>query len=258
MAKITHTIIAFDRSGSMSGRGDEVVTAINEQLQTVRGAQERDPEGQYRVSIFSFSDQLEEHCWAADPKDLADASSSEYKAFGGTALNDMTGHLVERIEEDAKSLEGDDVSYLVCIITDGQESGASRKYRSENLLALKDRIKALEEKGMLCWVRRFSIWSNGAAIWVSRPLTASVSYNRAGDLLRGSRTLHRRTVDYYGARKSGVKGERLATLGLYSADGTTANSVTDLSAAENQVSETPVCETRGEVNANATSWMSRK
>lgn len=211
--KITHTILAIDKSGSMGGREREVVTALNENIQSVQNAQKNDPEGEYTISMFSFNECLDQHCWLSDPAELTEAATEDYQARGGTALNDMLGLIVDRVGE-MEITPDSDTSILVIVVTDGEESGSSQKYKTPEALAnLKSRIKCFEkEKGLAltlvgCDARYLE--RLGETVGIQRGNMAAMSFGSRASVTRGLSRARNTYEGYYAARGKGITAQNL-------------------------------------------------
>jgi uncharacterized protein YegL len=138
MKKVNHVGIVLDRSGSMSKVREEALSGLNEELVVLeRNATEA---GQKTtVTVTTFSTKVDE------PRRLETGervSEDQYKCVGWTALADAMGATIESLQS-IETSEGEDVAYLVTIVTDGQENH-SRKHTMRDVSVM---IKTLEAQG---------------------------------------------------------------------------------------------------------------
>ena len=143
-----HNLIILDESGSMTSIYNAALTGLNETLQTIRLAQEENPEQEHFVTLVSFDWRNRvryNEIYHRTPIGKTSAITREqYNPGGGTPLFDAAGRAITELRRDTK--EGDVV--LVTIITDGYEN-ASVEYDAKAIRAL---IEGLRTKG---WVFTF-------------------------------------------------------------------------------------------------------
>jgi uncharacterized protein YegL len=144
---VMHIIFILDRSGSMSGKEDDVIGGFNSYVETLR----REPAGEVGVSYVRFDQQLE-LIWNDVPLAAVPRMNGEtYSVRGSTALLDAVGTTVSAVRENAAH------RYTVIIHTDGMEN-ASREWTAENVKAL---IERYEAKGN--WT--FAFFGEGIDAW---------------------------------------------------------------------------------------------
>ena len=141
-----YNLIILDESGSMSSIAAQALSGANETLQTIRSAQQANPDDHQMITFVTFdtgarrpfvrtiidTDKIE------NVKDLA---PDQYKPYGGTPLFDAMGLSISALKELVK--EGDHV--LVTVITDGFEN-SSHHYTAE---MVKELVESLSTQG---WV----------------------------------------------------------------------------------------------------------
>lgn len=141
---INHIAILLDRSSSMRELAGQVIKTYNEQAQHItRKAEET---GQRTLlSLYTFSDIADQPILVECPLDLVTLkplTMATYAPAGMTAMLDSVGLAVEQL---SKFERGTDDSFLVIVITDGEENH-SRTYphwsvgwgRISNLIRVKN------------------------------------------------------------------------------------------------------------------------
>lgn len=127
-----HYLLVLDRSGSMSGQMDEVLSAINEQIRTLSAAA-REHGHSCRLTLMTFDDRIETVFHDQAIELVAPVRYRNVAPRGMTALIDAC---VTAIDGAAKRLgdeiDGEEVSLAVIIYTDGGEN-ASTRYAASDL-----------------------------------------------------------------------------------------------------------------------------
>jgi hypothetical protein len=142
----THIIFILDRSGSMSGKHDDVIGAVNSFV-----AQQREGEGATGVSLVRF-DNVAELVWNdLDVHKTPELTAADYWPRGSTALLDAMGMTVSAVKANPAH------RYVVITHTDGQEN-ASREWTKEKV---RDLITAREAEGN--WT--FTFFGEGIDAW---------------------------------------------------------------------------------------------
>ena len=141
-----YNLIILDESGSMSSIREQALSGANESLQTIRAAQQENPDDHQMISFVTFdtgarrpfvrtiidSEKIES---------VNDITPDQYQPYGGTPLYDAMGLSITALKELVK--EGDHV--LVTVITDGFEN-SSHIYSAE---MIKELVESLTTQG---WV----------------------------------------------------------------------------------------------------------
>src|SRR5690606_452018 len=134
--KINHIAIVMDRSGSMGPLANEALSGLNDELKTIaKNAREFDQTT--TISLVTFSTKVDEPRFLELEEEVTD-----YNCSGWTALNDAVGHTIQMLKS-IEVAEGEDVAYLVLIVTDGMEN-SSREFSSEQIATM---INELEQRG---------------------------------------------------------------------------------------------------------------
>ncbi len=140
-----YNLIILDESGSMEPIRAQALTGANETLQTIRAAQQENPDDNQMISFVTFdtghrpSVRTVIDCEPIGK--VADLRPDQYEPCGGTPLYDAMGESITALREKVK--EGDHV--LVTVITDGFEN-LSRHYTA---VMVKDLVESLSARG---WV----------------------------------------------------------------------------------------------------------
>ena len=144
---VTHVIFILDRSGSMSGKEDDVIGGFNGYIDTLRDCDD----GDVGVSYLRFDNAIE-LVWNDLPlADVPRMTHEHYQVRGNTALLDAVGMTVASVRENAGH------RYIVITNTDGQEN-ASREWTAERVRHL---IREYEAKGN--WT--FVFFGEGIDAW---------------------------------------------------------------------------------------------
>lgn len=132
--------IVLDRSSSMAPIRKETVEMFNQQVKAIKAGQE---EMDTRVSLFTFSSIADEPTfWNQPTSELREYTEGDYVPSGWTALYDSVGMAIDRLSA-LKEASDPDCSFLVVIITDGDEN-RSQKHTGFSLANV---IKALQSTG---------------------------------------------------------------------------------------------------------------
>jgi uncharacterized protein YegL len=172
---IYHYVI--DKSGSMSGMENEVISGFNEQLCTLKNLKVELPHQEFIVSLTFFDDVIQNVISFGEVEQLIPLNRTIYKPNGTTALLDAIGKSITDIQERySKNLIDGNASVVMVILTDGHEN-ASRYYTYHVIASM---IKGLEKTGN--WTFNF-MGADLDAIHTSRMLNIkaenTLSFNKA-------------------------------------------------------------------------------
>ena len=141
-----YNLIILDESGSMCSIREQALSAANETLQTIRSAQQENPDDHQMISFITF-DSGARRPFVRTIIDsekidvINDLIPDQYQSYGGTSLYDAMGLSITSLEKLVK--EGDHV--LVTLITDGFNN-SSHIYSAE---MIKELVESLTTQG---WV----------------------------------------------------------------------------------------------------------
>lgn len=133
--KINHVVIVLDSSGSMEQLKNEVVTGLNEQLNDIEKASAEENQ-LTSVTLVTFGSKVSEPRLLQPGERL---KVGDYKPSGWTRLNDAVGLSIQCLQQVPKN-PGDDIAFLVIIVTDGHEN-ASTQFTSEQIATVIDTLK---------------------------------------------------------------------------------------------------------------------
>lgn len=145
----THVMLVVDRSGSMHGIWHEALRMLGRVVDEVRAGATA-PGQETTLSLVSFSNVVKLH-WLAAPLDSV-VSLPLQRPDGSTALFDAVGDAVDHLSglPDARSLS---TSFLVIVITDGEENNSRRHERVRLLQRLRD-VQATDRWSLVFQVPR--------------------------------------------------------------------------------------------------------
>ena len=141
-----YNLIILDESGSMSSIREQALSGANETLQTIRAAQQENPDDHQMMTFVTFDS------GARRPfvrtiidtekiENVKDLTLDQYQPNGGTPLYDAMGLSITALKKQVK--EGDHV--LITVITDGFEN-SSHIFTAE---MIKELVESLTTQG---WV----------------------------------------------------------------------------------------------------------
>ena len=136
-----YNLIIIDESGSMSCIRQQAMDSVNETIQTIRAAQERNENQEHFVTLVTFNDTATIVNDCAPINEIKELTAESYRPDCCTALYDAMGLSLSALQ---KKVSKED-KVLVTIVTDGYEN-ASQEY---NLRAIKALVEKLKAKG---WV----------------------------------------------------------------------------------------------------------
>ena len=136
-----YNLIIIDESGSMGCIRHQAMDSVNETIQTIRAAQERNESQEHFVTLVTFNDTATIVNDCAPINKIKELTAESYRPDCCTALYDAMGISLNALQ---KKVSKED-KVLVTIVTDGYEN-ASKEY---NLRTIKALVEKLKTKG---WV----------------------------------------------------------------------------------------------------------
>lgn len=131
-------LIILDESGSMQSIKQAAIDSVNETIQSIRAAQERNEDQDHYVSFVTFNDQVKCVYPCKHISDVHEITRVMYFPDCCTALYDAIGISLNALRT---NVEPED-KVLVTIVTDGYEN-ASRKYTREVINSYIDELKGM-------------------------------------------------------------------------------------------------------------------
>lgn len=132
-----YNLIIIDESGSMSCIRQQAMDSVNETIQTIRAAQERNVNQEHFVTLVTFNDTATIVNDCAPINEIKELTAESYRPDCCTALYDAMGLSLNVLQ---KKVSKED-KVLVTIVTDGYEN-ASKEYNLRTIKALVEELKA--------------------------------------------------------------------------------------------------------------------
>ena len=132
-----YNLIIIDESGSMSCIRQQAMDSVNETIQTIRAAQERNVNQEHFVTLVTFNDTATIVNDCAPINEIKELTAESYRPDCCTALYDAMGLSLSALR---KKVSKED-KVLVTIVTDGYEN-ASQEYNLRTIKALVEKLKA--------------------------------------------------------------------------------------------------------------------
>lgn len=191
---INHIALLVDESGSMQHLTRKVIDVVNEQLGTIKVAS-KDSGQDTAVSVYTFEDnKVKVHFRNAFPESV---NFYNYQPRGNTPLNDAINQVISDMEADTKGKA--DESYLVIVITDGEEN-ASRGPKPG------PRIKAAQKTDKWSFAFMVPPGASGATVAATGVHPGNIREWEATEqgLREAFAATRKGTIGYFNARSAGV------------------------------------------------------
>ena len=131
-----YNLIIIDESGSMQCIRQQAMDSVNETIQTISAAQERNENQEHFVTLVTFNDTATIVTDCAPINEIKELTAESYRPDCCTALYDAMGISLNALRK--KVAKEDKV--LVTIVTDGYEN-ASQEYSCAAIKALVEELK---------------------------------------------------------------------------------------------------------------------
>jgi uncharacterized protein YegL len=135
--KVVHVGIALDESGSMSGVKRETLSGLNEQIQELK--KHSDIDSTITLVTFAGDKDVKVKYSAVPISEIDTIKEEDYNPNGSTAMYDGVARLLNELQQ--KVVDNDETTYLVLIVSDGEEN-ASKEYNSSKIAEM---IKTRQE-----------------------------------------------------------------------------------------------------------------
>jgi len=200
---VNHVAIVLDRSGSMSSIRAKVVSIFNQQLKTIAANAKKLDQNTF-LSSYTFSSQVDKPKFFAKPvAKVQTLRMKDYSPAGGTALLDGCGTAITDLQT-VKGASRDNVSFLVIVITDGEEN-TSRKFKK----SLKGLINKVQKTGR--WSIVFLVPKSGVSVLTRFGIPAG-NIQSWEATAKGAEEMGRRIAqgvdNFYTARSTGQRAVR--------------------------------------------------
>lgn len=140
--KRTYIAIVLDRSGSMKDSRNATLQGVNKQAEKIRKEASGDNgDVETFVSFYTFNAKVEPRFKLTNVNFLEDIEEEDYVCVGNTAMYDAVGQAVSDLME--TDYHNKNNSYLVIVVSDGQEN-KSQKWTRKELATL---IKGRQDEG---------------------------------------------------------------------------------------------------------------
>lgn len=141
----TYHLMIIDRSGSMGSVIPQTISGINEQLVSIKKAEEDFKDQEQIACIVIFNHQVDTTTfWKKKISEIEAYDSSNYQPDGNTALYDAIGSGINKLKGEIKEeLSQRKANVIVTIFTDGDEN-ASIEFRSTSASNL---VKEVQDSG---------------------------------------------------------------------------------------------------------------
>lgn len=196
----THVAILVDTSGSMHSIRQAALKALNENIRTIRETATANT----TVSLVTFGDRVQEQFFRADSRTLKPWES--FPCSGGTPMLDAVGKTIQKFLDMPDSLD-EDTSYLIEIVTDGEEN-ASFNYSAAALRELMQKVNKTDR-----WTFAFQVPRGHAQRLCSQFGIPSGNVIEWDATERGavaaSYTTQRSTQQYFTARAAGARSTKV-------------------------------------------------
>jgi hypothetical protein len=152
----THYLLVLDKSGSMSNAWTATMSALNEQIQSIKKLQNKNQDVPIKTNLITFDDDVNINFMDVPAAHLEEMDPYGIKPDGMTALLDATGKGIDMLAE--KKAVDDDV--ICIIITDGMEN-ASKMYNYELIASKISDKKATGKWTFVILGADFDVWDIG-------------------------------------------------------------------------------------------------
>ena len=157
--KINRIAFVIDRSGSMRPIMQDAIAAFNDNLRAIK-EQVAETGQDATVTLITFDNEIETVFFNRSIGSIQELGPSAITPRGMTALFDATAHGITQMQ-DLPVGKDEDVSYLINVITDGEENES--RMRAADLNALMRRVQATD-----IWTLTFLVPKGGRRTLCSR------------------------------------------------------------------------------------------
>lgn len=193
--KKEYVAIILDESGSMMTNRNETLNGVNEQIQELRKTASKI---NTYVSLVKFNSIVEEVFFNKPIEEVDDIKSTDYIPSGMTAMLDAIGWTVSKLRNEVNENE-DDVSYLLVIVSDGQEN-SSREYGWQSTKKMIEECDADNKWTITYMGANQDLWQISNELGINSNNITLFSTNSAANVQLGMDTVTRGISNYRMAR----------------------------------------------------------
>jgi cupin superfamily acireductone dioxygenase involved in methionine salvage len=199
---VNRFVVCLDRSGSMQGIRNSAVAAFNQNVNAIRSGAKSSNQSS-SVSLITFGDDVREEYFNQDVASLRDLDQYSYYPSGGTPLLDAVGLAIERL----RSLpDSKDTSYVVLVVTDGEEN-TSRRYNASSLAKLMQEVVATDRWSFAFLVPPGKKQALVAQYGIPEGNVSEWEATSAG-MAKAAASVNQGLHSYYATRASGLKSTK--------------------------------------------------
>lgn len=126
--KNTEIIFIIDKSGSMAHLTNDTIGGFNGFIES-----QKKIEGKAVVTTVLFDTTWKILHDGIDIQEMASMTTSDYRAYGGTAMLDAIGEIINRVQDRHDELGAEKPDNVLFIITTDGEENASRKFNKSQI-----------------------------------------------------------------------------------------------------------------------------
>jgi len=196
----TYVAFVLDESSSMGSMNKQAISLFNENLDTLKIEGEKN-NIENIVTIIKFSSDTEIVCENVPVRNVEKINKGTYNPSGMTALYDGIGLAINTFKK-VKDYDDVDISFLILVITDGEENN-SKEFRGESLSAF---IKDLQESNRWTFTvlgANIDLQKLSRTIGISPSNVQNLNFTPQG-FAEGSQDMTRGIRSYSSARSAGI------------------------------------------------------
>ncbi len=130
-------LVIIDESGSMQSIKKEAINNVNETIQTIRSAQNKNENQEHYVTLVTFNNDVKTVYECVPVDKVKELSEETYRPNCNTALYDAMGFSINALRKNVAKSD----RVLVTVVTDGYEN-ASKEYSGMAIKMLVDELKS--------------------------------------------------------------------------------------------------------------------
>jgi uncharacterized protein YegL len=173
---LTEIIFILDRSGSMEHLTRDTIGGFNAFIE-----QQKEADGEARLTTILFDDKYEVLHDGVDIKDVAPLTSASYFARGSTALLDAIGKAMQTVGGRlANTSETERPGKVILVITTDGEENASREYKLEKIREMIEHQKNVYDWDVIFLGANIDAVSTAASFGIEAQFAKNYTANSIG------------------------------------------------------------------------------